>query len=116
MRERGGGLVCVLGEPEQPEQVVGPPCRDTLRGAYAERRDLDVLPHREAAEGVTVLERPREPFPPAPEGRPTRHVPLLEQHAAARGTVEAAEDVDERRLARAVRADQADDLALPKLE
>ena len=39
------------------------------RGADAERRHLDVLPHREAAERVAVLERPRQPLPATPVRR-----------------------------------------------
>src|SRR5436190_11589194 len=104
------------GEGEQVEQLVGPPRGGSLRGADAKCRDLDILAHREAAERVTVLERPRESQSPAPICRPSRHVAILEQHAAVRRTIEAAEDVDERRLAGPVRPDQADDLALPQLE
>ena len=63
-----------------------------------------------------MLERASEPVSPAPESRPSRHIAVLEQHPAGRRPVEAAENVDERRLAGAVRADQADDLALAKLE
>ena len=60
-----------------------------------------------------MLKRPREPVTTAPVRRPARDVAALEQHAPLRRPVEAAEDVDERRLAGAVRADQPDDLALP---
>ena len=84
--------------------------------ADAERRDLDVLAHRQRAERVAVLERAREPVPAAAVRRPARDVAALELDRAARRPVEAAEHVDERRLAGAVRADQADDLAAPQLE
>ncbi len=65
---------------------------------------------------MAVLERPSEPVPAPPVRGPARDVPLLEQHLSARRPVEAAENVDERGLARSVRADQPDDLALPQLE
>src|SRR5689334_1720658 len=48
--------------------------------------------------------------------RPTRDVVLLEQDAPAARAVEAAEDVDEGRLAGPVRPDQADDLPGGQLE
>ena len=93
----------------------------TLRGAPraradTERSDLDVLAHRERAERVAVLKRPGETVPAAPVRRPARDLALAELDRALVGVVEAAEDVDERRLAGAVRPDQADDLATPQLE
>ena len=116
VRQRRGGLVRIRGEPEQAHELVRPPRRFPPGGADPERRDLDVLPHREAAEGVRVLEGTGEPMPPAPVRRPAGDVALLESDLATRRPVEAAEDVDERRLAGPVRADQADDLARLELE
>jgi hypothetical protein len=50
VRERLGGHVRVIAEPEQLEQAVGPlPC-GTRAPADAERRHLDVLAHRELPE------------------------------------------------------------------
>jgi hypothetical protein len=63
-----------------------------------------------------VLERPHEPVAVAPRGRPACHVAAVELDLARRRAVEAAEHVHERRLAGAVRADQADDLARMELE
>src|SRR3982750_2079044 len=60
VRERGGAGVCEGREPEEQEQVVGPPARRARAGADAERRHLDVLAHREATERAAVLERSRE--------------------------------------------------------
>jgi hypothetical protein len=87
-----------------------------LRCADAERRNLDVLTHGEAAKRMTVLERPGEPMPSAPMRRPARHVSLFEQYPAPRWTVEAAENVDEGGFSGPVRTDQPDDLSLPELK
>ncbi len=65
---------------------------------------------------MAVLEGACESVPPAPVRRPRRDVPAIELDGAAGRSVEAAEQVHERRLAGAVRADQADDLALLQLE
>src|SRR5581483_6798382 len=116
VRKRRGGLLRVGGQPEQGEQLVRPRRGGPLRGADAERRDLDVLPHREAPEGVAVLEGPGEAVPAAAVRGPARDVAALEQDAAVARTVEAAEEVHERRLSRAVRPDQAEDLTLVQLE
>ena len=60
LRERVGGRIRLRGETERVEQLGRPaPCLAGGR-ADAERRDLDVLAHRERPEGVTVLERPRQ--------------------------------------------------------
>jgi predicted component of type VI protein secretion system len=63
-----------------------------------------------------VLERPREPVTAAPVRRPARHVLITERDRPAVGPVEAAQDVDESRLAGTVRADQADHLAPVEVE
>ena len=116
LRESVGGRIGVPVEPEQLEQLLraGPcgPCRS----AGAERGDLDVLAHRQRSKRVAVLKRPCEACPAPPAGPPARDVAALELDAAARRPVEAAEDVHERRLAGAVRADQSDDLAATQLE
>ena len=65
---------------------------------------------------MRVLERPREPLPPAPVWSPPRDVTSFELHRSARRPVETAEDVDQCRLPRAVRTDQADDLPAAELE
>jgi hypothetical protein len=65
---------------------------------------------------MAVLERPGETGSTAPIGTPAGDVSSFELDGAARRQVEAADDVDERRLAGAVRADQADDLPAAKLE
>src|SRR5207237_6547974 len=74
------------------------------------RGHLHVLADRETAERAAVLERPREACTPAPRRAPRGHVAIAELDRASVREVEAAEHVDERRLAGAVRPDQADDL------
>ena len=63
-----------------------------------------------------LLERPGETRPSAAVGRPFRNVRVLEPNRPGAREVEAGHDVDERRLAGAVRADQSDDLAPAQLE
>src|SRR5437763_590767 len=79
-------------------------------------RDVDVLAHRQPSGRVPVLERARKARPAAALRRPARDLPSLELDRPAGREVEAGDHVDERRLARAVRADQPDDLLPPELE
>jgi hypothetical protein len=65
---------------------------------------------------MSVLEGTREAVPPATVRPPARDVTSFELHTPGRRQVEAREDVDERRLPRAVRTDQADDLVAVQLE
>jgi hypothetical protein len=65
---------------------------------------------------VTVLKRSRQARAPAALRRPARDLAALELDRAARREVEAGDQVDERRLAGAVRTDQPDDLFPPELE
>ena len=101
---------------EELEQPVGAAARLARAGADAERRHLDVLPHGQAAERAAVLERAREPGPGAARRAPAGDLAARELDGALVRPVEPGQHVHERRLARAVRADQADDLVLPHLE
>jgi hypothetical protein len=65
---------------------------------------------------VPVLEGARDPGPAAALRRPAGHVAGLELDAPGRRPVEPGQQVDERRLAGAVRPDQADDLVPAQLE
>jgi hypothetical protein len=65
---------------------------------------------------MTVLERPRKTRSAAAIRTPARDISPFELDRPARRAVEAADDVDEGRLAGAVRADQTDDLTAAKLE
>jgi hypothetical protein len=116
VRQHTGRRVRVVAQPERLEETVGPASCLAGPGAHAERRDLDVLAHRQRLERAAVLERPREPGPSAPVRGPARHVATLELDGALVREVEAGENVDERRLAGAVRADQPHDLVPVELE
>src|SRR5439155_14926969 len=85
-------------------------------GAAAEPRehgDGDRLAHRESGEDVDELEGARHAEPGQPHGPHAADVLALEAHGAARGRQQAREDVDERRLAGAVGADDRHELAAP---
>ena len=114
--KRVGGRTGVSRQAEQLQQPccpvpgLAPPCADT------ERSDLDVLAHGERPEGVAVLKGSGEPGPPAAARAPARDVAALELDVPRSWTVEARENVHERRLACAVRPDQADDVPAAQLE
>ncbi len=68
-----------------------------------------VLERGHVLEEADVLERPPDAELRDPVGRLVRDVVAVELDHARRRLVDAREHVEERRLARAVRADQADD-------
>src|SRR5262249_54872559 len=84
--------------------------------SHPERRNLDVFADAQAPEGAAVLERPRKPSSPPAARAPARDVTASELDGARRREVEPADDVDERGLAGAVRADQPDDLVTMEFE
>ena len=114
--ERRRRPVGVAGEPDPLDQPCGSASRHPRPCADRQRRHLDVLADGQRSERVSVLERAREPVAAAPLWRPAGDVAPGELDGAARRTVEATDDVHEGRLARAVRADQADDLLARELE
>ncbi len=116
VREDGRRGVRAALEPEQGEELAGPPPRLAGRGTDAERGHLDVLARREAGEEPPLLVRPRQPGPRPAVGRPRRDRLTRELDLALGRGVEARDDVDERRLPGAVRADQPDDLVAMQLE
>ena len=97
-------------KPEQPEKLGRAATRLPGSGPDSDRSDLDVLAYREVAERAAVLKRARDSGASAAIGPPPRHVPPFELDGALIREVEARNEVDERRLPRAVRADQPDDL------
>jgi hypothetical protein len=116
VREAGRQLVPAGFEAEQLQQPRGASACRAGTGACAERGHLDVLAHGQCGERATVLERAREPDPAAPVRAPRSDVAPLELHRPRGGKVEAGQHVDEGRLARAVRPDQAHDLVTVELE
>ena len=110
--------VGVAVEPEPLEQRVGAP-RRASRGAAPtpSADDLDVLAHRQRRGTRGCAEtcgQARAARADAATSASRRCPPSCDR--AGVRPVEAAEDVDERRLAGAVRADQPDDLATPSVE
>jgi len=84
-------------------------CQGEERGPL--RPDLEVLAHREIVEQLGALPRPGEAAAGAGVRRQPREIPAVELDRA-RVAHEARDGIDERRLAGAVGADQADELAL----
>src|SRR5581483_5503441 len=76
-----------------------------------ERADHDVLDHREAPEGPQLLERARHAQPAHAVGRHSREPRAVELDRSLVGRIKAANAFEERRLAGAVRADDAHQFA-----
>jgi hypothetical protein len=76
----------------------------------------EVLAHRRALHQADVLEGAADPQRGPLVHRQGGDVLALEQHAARGRLVEAGDHVERRRLAGAVRADDADDLPLAELD
>ena len=74
-------------------------------------RDPEVLPDRQLPEQADVLERPGNPQGHTRVRRQAGHVGAVEDDAARGGRKQSADQVDDRALARAVRADEAKDFA-----
>ncbi len=87
-----------------------------LRTAAEQGTGGNVLHHRHLRERLHDLERAGEPAPRRLERVLARHVLAGEADRAGGGLVDAGDEVDERRLPRPVRADEADDLALLQRE
>ena len=84
-------------------------------GGRGPRRDTTaawrVSAHRELGEDLDELEAPGEAEPREPDRADAPDVAALEAHGAAARPQEPGQDVDQRRLAGAVRADDRDELA-----
>ena len=80
------------------------------------RREPDVLERRQQREHVRDLERAADPGAGAPERRLGRDVDAVEKDAAARRPGQAGDEVEERRLAGPVRADDGKQLTFADLE
>src|ERR1700719_502185 len=88
--------------------------RDTATGAV-ERRERDVVEQRQLAERARDLERARQPAPAHDMRRLARDLGAGEDDRAAARPQRAGDQVEDRALARAVGADEPEDLALPHL-
>src|SRR6266545_6067889 len=92
------------------EQLRGPLARLPPAQAGAEGAELDVLENGEAGKRGDVLEGADDAAGHEPLRLPAGRVDAVEDHPSPRERDKARDGVHERRLARAVRADQAHDL------
>ena len=72
--------------------------------------DQDVVAHRHGLEQGKILKRPTDPETGNAMARQLQQTLACEVNGAGAGLIEAAQTIEERRLAGAVRADQAADL------
>ena len=112
VRQLAGHHVRLLLEPEKVERVAEALLGGGRAGAVDRHRDLEVLAHGEGVVGAVGLEGEAQAQPDPPERRQSRDVGSPEGNAAAVRRVDAAEEREERRLAGAVGADDAAQLAL----
>ena len=109
--QHAGRALGLVGQPEQVEKVAGAGLGLLARAPGDDRRQRHVLEHAQVREGSRDLVGARDAEP----GDAMRRQPLdfapREYHPAAIGAVMSTHDVDERRLARAIRPDEAEDLA-----
>ena len=98
------------GEPDVLDELARTPA---AAGVAAEE---DVLEHCHRAEQLDVLERARDAAPDDPVGRRSQQAAPLEDDLPAVRPVQTGNQVEQRRLAGAVRADQPDDLTLTDVE
>ena len=94
------------------EQALG----DKVRAAMHVAANQQVLKHRRAIEQFRILECPRNAKLGDPVPRHPAHILVVEEHGARVGVVYAVYQVENRRLARAVGADDAEHLAASNLE
>jgi hypothetical protein len=124
MRQVGRELVAPPGEAEELERFERRGARRCLALAGAAQQDRQraaprlqvaadqhVVEHRQLLEQGGLLEGAHQAERGDAAGAQARDVPPLEQHPPRRRRIEAADDVEGRGLAGAVRADQAADLA-----
>ena len=98
------------GQPRHPERLDRAVPRGPASDLAQERADDDVVDHAHLAENLYQLERPGNPGASDLLGRAIGQVPPVEQHAARIDAHLSGQPVEEGRLARAVRSDEADDL------
>src|SRR3989442_7421814 len=105
------GRRLLAADPREPERV-----RQDVAARAAVDPDHDVLEHGQRREEREVLERPPDAERRDAMGRQPEDRAAVEADVASVGRVEAAQAVEERRLAGAVRADEADDRSLVHVE
>jgi hypothetical protein len=116
--------IAVSLEPEQRQQLDGACRQVSLLGPEGRAREkgrderprsvaletcLDVVDHGKVAEQPDVLERAGDPEPGDPVRRRPGDVATVEPDRAGRRPEEPGQDMEQRRLARAVRSDDAMD-------
>src|SRR6185295_16670252 len=101
---------------EQLERFASTPACVATPGTRTDGRDLGVLEHREPREQAPALERPSHAAPRELVRRELRNVRALEDERPFVEALKAGQRVHQCRLARAVRADQAEDLALSDVD
>src|SRR6516164_667549 len=124
VREHARRARRLLGHADAREQRVGlgdelrscrpPPREDAAH--VREQRELDVLAHGERRERLCDLERATDALAPDHLGLQPDQLDAAEAHRAGVGRELAADHVEARRLARAVRADQREHLAGGEVE
>src|SRR5262249_49783418 len=109
---------CLASKADEIEELMTTPvelARGKMRALPridgVEERDADVLRDAEAGEGLRQLEAPRHTEPRALMGREAVDTLAGKAHGAALMAKRAAEAIDERALAGAVGADEAETLA-----
>src|SRR5581483_2298062 len=106
----------LVAEPQALEQLTCPPARSRPPHPSADGAELDVLQHREVGEEPNGLEGAGEAPARETMRAPARDVVPVEDDRSGGRPLETGERVDEGRLPRAVRPDQAEDLALSQHE
>src|SRR5439155_858725 len=114
--ERARVRVRLLDEPDPVEQLAGARPRVTHVARPGERAHHHVVDDGESRERPQLLERARDTPAAHLVGGEAREGASVESHHARIGVIEAADDLEERRLAGPVRADDADQLARLHLE
>ena len=109
--EAAGEVVGAAGEAELGEQPVGEPACRRPPEALRDRARLDVLAHAQMAEQAHDLEGAGDAARGDLARRQAGDVGAVAQHAAVLRCYLPGDDVDQRRLAGAVGADQPQDLA-----
>src|ERR671911_253391 len=116
-----GALQVVDADPGQPGPspfhvgTVAETAED-LSQASAPKRDQHVVQHREPGEDAADLEGPAEPGVCDPVRGPGRDLASVDEHVAGVRADHPGDEIEERRLSRAVRADQAVDQGVLELD